>query len=224
MKSNKTIVELSKKYDTDKKMNDGNKCRNGVLGHDYAKQYDDILNDLEVKTILEIGVSWGASIKMWDEYFNDSVNIIGVDINEKRFKKKQIENKRLKIFIGNQGNEKFLNTFKNYSFDLIIDDGSHRMRDQQISFKTLFKFLRKGGVYVIEDLHTSNIVSFFDSNPETTTLELLEYMQRNETYESNYISNEEYCRILSEIKEIKIFKNKILNTEKTYIIAFIKKR
>jgi ubiquinone/menaquinone biosynthesis C-methylase UbiE len=216
------IVELAKKYDTDKRMNDGKKCHNGTLGHGYAKYYDDILEKLNIKTMLEIGVSWGASIKMWDEYFNNSVDILGIDINEKRFQKNQIENKRVKIFIGDQGNEQFLNTFKDYSFDLIIDDGSHRMKDQQTSFKTLFNFLKKEGLYVIEDLHTSNSRQFFDSDPETTTLELLEHLQKKTKYKSNYISTEEYAKIVTNIKEIKIFKNKVLNN--TYIIAFIYKK
>ena len=39
--------------------------------------------------------------------------------------------------------------------DIIIDDGSHIVYDQVISFKSLFNKLNPGGIYVIEDLHTS---------------------------------------------------------------------
>lgn len=216
MKLKKTIVELSKKYDTDKRMNDGIRCYNGVLGHNYAIHYDNHLKSHEVKNMLEIGISWGASIKMWDEYFNGSVNIIGVDINEKRFKKEQIENNKIKIFIGDQGNENFLNTFKEISFDLIIDDGSHRMKDQQTSFKVLFNFLRKGGLYIIEDLHTSNHSSFFDSKPETTTKELLKHLQIKKEYLSKYISNIEYQKLLENIEIVEFFENET--------ISFIRKK
>ena len=59
MKRNKTIVELAKKYMTDKKMDDGVKSYNGRMGHNYAKYYDVMLNGFDVKTMLEIGVSWG---------------------------------------------------------------------------------------------------------------------------------------------------------------------
>ena len=36
-------------------------------------------------------------------------------------------------------------------FDIIIDDGSHNIRDQIISFNILFRKLIKHGMYVIED-------------------------------------------------------------------------
>jgi hypothetical protein len=42
-----------------------------------------------------------------------------------------------------------------YKFDIIIDDGSHQMADQQLTFYYLSKVLKKGGIYIIEDLHTS---------------------------------------------------------------------
>ena len=40
-------------------------------------------------------------------------------------------------------------------FDIIIDDGSHIVAHQIISFKTLFPYLKSGGIYVIEDLFSS---------------------------------------------------------------------
>lgn len=40
-------------------------------------------------------------------------------------------------------------------FDIIIDDGSHKTSEQIKSFEILSKQLNKGGLYVIEDLHTS---------------------------------------------------------------------
>src|SRR6185503_20962416 len=40
-------------------------------------------------------------------------------------------------------------------FDLIVDDGGHTMEQQQVSLGFLFPQLRPGGLYVIEDLHTS---------------------------------------------------------------------
>ena len=38
---------------------------------------------------------------------------------------------------------------------MIVDDGGHRMDQIIISFQSLFPFLKKGGLYIIEDLCTS---------------------------------------------------------------------
>lgn len=40
-------------------------------------------------------------------------------------------------------------------YDIIIDDGSHMVRHVIASFEALFPYLRRGGLYIIEDLHTS---------------------------------------------------------------------
>jgi hypothetical protein len=46
-------------------------------------------------------------------------------------------------------------SFKPSADDIIIDDGGHTMSQQQISLKTMMLQLNDGGIYVIEDLHTS---------------------------------------------------------------------
>ena len=68
------------------------------------------------------------------------------------------------IFYGDQADEAFLKRVliedrssgsqENY-YDIIIDDGGHTMQQQQTSFAVLYSSLRKGGVYVIEDMNTS---------------------------------------------------------------------
>lgn len=184
-----------------------------------------MLVDMDVKNMLEIGVSFGGSIKMWNEYFDNNIIIHGIDIEETRFIKSNLETENIKIHIGNQSSKSFLNKiFINETFDFIVDDGSHRMKHQQLSFKYLFNKLRNGGLYVIEDLHTSNIPSFYDSNPETTTLEMLENLRDGKQFFSNYINQNEYNDILINIESIKIFINNISGTNKKYIIGFIRKK
>lgn len=221
---NKTITFLSKKYNTDKKMNDNIKSCNGLMGHDYANIYDKHLKKIKIYKMLEIGVSFGASIKMWDDYFSNKVDIYGIDINEKRFKKSDLENDKVKIFIGDQSSKLFLtNTFQTDKFDLIIDDGSHKIKDQLISLKLLFNKLKSGGIYVIEDLHTSFINGFHQKSDGMSTLEILEKLQNNKPINSKYINNLEYEHLKKNIDNIKIYKNKI-NKNKTYIIAFLNKK
>lgn len=149
------LNELAKKYMTDKKVPDGIKCQNGLFGHGYVESYEKILKNKKIKSMLEIGVSFGGSLKMWDEFFNYNTKIVGVDIEEKRFKIKNLENERIKIKIGDQSDEKFLKTLGDDLYDFIIDDGSHKSEHQITSFKILFNYLNSGGIYVIEDLHVA---------------------------------------------------------------------
>ncbi|SVE63770.1 uncharacterized protein METZ01_LOCUS516624, partial [marine metagenome] len=53
-------------------------------------------------TILEIGVWNGGSLKMWQDYFGNGVQIIGIDINPEC---KQFEQGNIEIFIGSQDDE-----------------------------------------------------------------------------------------------------------------------
>jgi hypothetical protein len=115
--------------------------------------------------LLEIGVQHGGSIQMWREFFTDA-KIVGVDVLEdcKKFATNNVE-----IRIGDQASVPFLESLG--EFDIIIDDGGHTMMQQQISFRELFPKLSDGGVYVIEDLHTSYWKQFLDS--DLTTIDYL---------------------------------------------------
>jgi hypothetical protein len=187
------LNELAKKYRTDKKIPDGNKCQNGLFGHGYTVHYEKILNKRNIKTMLEIGVSFGGSIKMWDEYFNKKCHITGIDIEEKRFKKKDVEASNIRIKIGSQNDVNFLKTLCDIKYDLIIDDGSHKSDDQLISFNELFDNLNSGGIYIIEDLHvakkTEHVFESFGTNDDFYKLhlksDLINKIKSVEFYESN---------------------------------------
>lgn len=113
----------------------------------YEQWFDKIR--LDKMEILEIGIHHGGSLKMWEEYFPNS-NITGMDINPKC---KKYEAGRIKVFIGDQANTEFLRTMGN--FDIIIDDGGHKMDQQKNSFYELWNHLNPNGMYVLEDLETS---------------------------------------------------------------------
>jgi cephalosporin hydroxylase len=104
--------------------------------------------------ILEIGVSHGGSLQLWKKYFGDHVNIYAIDINPEC---KRLEEDRIKIFIGSQSDKEFLQrTVQELpEFDIILDDGGHTMQQQIISFETLYLKVKEGGLYVVEDTHTS---------------------------------------------------------------------
>ncbi len=104
--------------------------------------------------ILEIGVSHGGSLEMWKEYFGPKARIFGADINPQC---KKLEAENVKIFIGDQGDRKFLRRLASEipRIDILIDDGGHSMRQQIATFEELYKKVSEQGVYLCEDTHTS---------------------------------------------------------------------
>lgn len=120
--------------------------------HNYAVKYDKYLSEFRDKDIkfFEIGVQYGYSVKMWQEYFSKaSIYSIDIEPNCKAF-----ETDRVKIDIGSQNDPDFLNKVNDNwgPFDVIVDDGSHHNESMSISFETLFPLLKPGGLYIVEDL------------------------------------------------------------------------
>lgn len=105
-------------------------------------------------TVVEFGVFHGGSLQMWKDYFGPQARIIGVDIlpDCAAFAEDGIE-----IFIGDQEDRSFLADFaaKVGPIDVLIDDGGHSMGQQLATFQTLWPSVTDGGVFLIEDLHTS---------------------------------------------------------------------
>lgn len=93
--------------------------------------------------VLEIGVSHGGSLQMWKSYFGSRAEIVGVDIDPRC---KDYQEDRIFIEIADQAQLPQLG-----DFDIVIDDGSHRIADQEASFTALWPKTR--GVYLIEDIH-----------------------------------------------------------------------
>ena len=125
------------------------------------------MKDLPI-SLLEIGVSRGASLLMWNEYFNNSERIVGLDNDLNQVNKlaplgvegggwqKNIEDYgEIELYDGDQGTKKdLLRLVENeIYYDIIIDDGSHRNHHQQFTFGCLFSFVKPGGYYIIEDIH-----------------------------------------------------------------------
>ncbi len=95
---------------------------------------------------------------MWRDYFQKAT-IVGIDVSNDS---KQSEDDRIKIEIGDQGNTDFLKQIgdKYTSFDIILDDGSHDEHHQILGFQVLGKYLKRGGIYVIEDMIHATVRQF----------------------------------------------------------------
>ena len=105
-------------------------------------------------SFLEIGVFQGGSLPMWKGFFSENSRLTFVDIDP-ACKAHEIDG--TKVEIGNQADPEFLDYLgKEYGpFDAILDDGSHISEHQIASFKGLWQHLADGGLYMVEDTHTS---------------------------------------------------------------------
>lgn len=123
-------------------------------------------------TMFEIGVSKGGSVELWRDYFGADVTIVGIDIDPKC---KQYEGDQIHIEIGDQSDWNFLQYLidKHGIPDLVIDDGSHIMKDLIASFNFLFPLLKSDSVYLAEDLHTCYISDPYNGNGVNTFINLV---------------------------------------------------
>ena len=105
-------------------------------------------------TVLEIGVSQGGSLEIWQEYFGPGVKIFGVDINPECA---QFASDDVTIFIGDQADRDFLLDIADRipPLDILIDDGGHTAEQQKATFEVLFDKVKADGIYLVEDLITS---------------------------------------------------------------------
>ncbi|MGC2636053.1 MAG: class I SAM-dependent methyltransferase [Acidobacteriaceae bacterium] len=111
--------------------------------------------------MLEIGVFKGGSLDLWRKFFGAQATIFGVDINPECAALVTPPNQ---VRTGSQADPEFLRSVVQEmgTPEIILDDGSHRAPHQRVSFDTLFPLLRDGGLYVIEDLHTSYSPGIFE--------------------------------------------------------------
>lgn len=122
----------------------------------YMDIYDGLLGPWMGKPVsfLEIGVFKGGSLRMWRDFFAPDARLTFVDIDPAC---KALELPGTEVLTGDQADVAFLGQLaaERGPFDLIVDDGGHRMEQQITSFRTLWPALKDGGLYMVEDVHTS---------------------------------------------------------------------
>lgn len=122
----------------------------------YLTLYDRYLAALQGRpiTLLEIGVLEGGSLDMWRRYLGPAATIVGIDITPACAERVDPANR---VRIGSQADPAFLKSVvaEFGAPDVILDDGSHIAGHQKASFEILFPLLKDGGLYMIEDTHTS---------------------------------------------------------------------
>jgi hypothetical protein len=157
------LSELATKHETDK----------GPKHHNYAEIYDRYMAPYResTKAILEVGLLYGSSAKMWLEYFpNARVYVIeyNQELIDRALNDSQFPNKdRLTIIHGDQSDPSLWKDIPMDSLDWIVDDGSHIPSDQLNTLIYGFPHLKPEGKYFCEDLHCSFHPNFNPSGGST---------------------------------------------------------
>jgi hypothetical protein len=184
----RSLDALAVRYRTDK----------SHLVHNFAQFYDAHLSGLRNQPVklLEIGIGRGAG------------KFFAIESEPRRGQYRFLG---AKVFVGRQEDRNFLRDVMEEvgPLDILIDDGSHRVDDQQITLGYLFPYLKEGGHYILEDIHTS-----FPGQPvdfglapdlsNSTYQMLLDFKQTGE-FKSRYLSKPELDYLDAHVASCEIY-------------------
>ena len=111
--------------------------------------------------VLEIGTYHGGGLDLLSHYLGPQAEVYGMDI---RMGSERVGEPHT-VIVGDQSDPDWLLRMSEAfgPFDIVIDDGGHSMKQQIVSADTLFPLLNDGGVYIVEDCHTSYWPEFQDA-------------------------------------------------------------
>lgn len=151
-------------------------CRcNKPIAHNYTQLYHQILKDeretaidfievgigtpnQDVPSAMGVGYPYGASLRGWRDYFtNPDMTIRGGDIDPRVLFKEE----RIRTGYVNQLNPSAIHTFvmaeglADSGIDVILDDGLHEYRSNMTLLISVWPYMKKNGIYLIEDMSQS---------------------------------------------------------------------
>ena len=190
--------------------------------HHYADFFHKNFEQIKNKRvdILEIGLAKGDGIASFFFYF-PFANFIGLDNNpfRVRYKSKRIRN--IYVDISSKRVLENLTNHLNQKFDLIVEDCSHKLIDQILCFAENFKNLKKGGIYVVEDLNFPESHEMYNPTNEDIDLKtILKKINSNENVYTKYINKHDFEYIKNNIQNITFYSGLGKYSE----IVFIKKK
>jgi hypothetical protein len=117
-------------------------------------------NNINIPSNMGVNGTPGASLYGWSEFFINS-KIFGADIDDNIL----FNTEKIKTFYCDQTNkDSILKMWSNDAlaeeFDIIIEDGLHTFLANVIFFENSIHKLKKGGVFIIEDVDHKNINLF----------------------------------------------------------------
>lgn len=174
----------------------------------YFRVYEPLFEPYRAKhvTLVEIGVQNGGSLELWAEYFQNARKIVGVDVDPK-VADLSYEDPRILALVADGTEPEAVEAIgpDHFPADIVIDDGSHHNDHVIKSFLLFFPLLADGGVYVVEDTHTSYYAEYdshlFYSGSMMTFFQRLADIVNREHWDGA-LSVEDALRSLLEIHDI----------------------
>lgn len=125
--------------------------------HSYAPIYDALFPIEEresVQKVLEVGIQYGRSLQSWEHAFPNAL-IFGLDVNTEI----EMLGQRTSVAVCDSTKPRFVWEalkkweLKEGTFDLIVDDGSHKFCNQLATAAILKPYLAPNGIYIVEDIY-----------------------------------------------------------------------
>ncbi len=128
--------------------------------HSYLDLYEELLNKKKytATNVLEIGICYGGSIKLWYDYFQNA-NVYGLDVMHINDVWTEIRDKeRIKLYTSTDAyNLEFFipNLYNNdVKYDFIIDDGPHTLESMKFFVSMYSQLLTDDGILILEDIQS----------------------------------------------------------------------
>lgn len=112
--------------------------------HNYLPVYQQEFNKIENIKILELGVCYGGSLILWENFFINS-EIHGID--NVKYTEELIPGR---LHFGKY--EDLYSNFEENYFDYIVNDSMHYAKEQIDAFKLYYSKLKPGGKFFMEDI------------------------------------------------------------------------
>lgn len=198
-----------------------------------------------VTRVLEIGVFFGSSIRMWRDYF-PKAEIVGIDPflgihgNKHKFsnptkfleqwRRGQVGD-RIRLVVADQHNVTQLTSIVHQlsqggqkGFDLMVDDGSHNHQDILQTWGVLWPLVAPGGIYVLEDTCTSYLSGYDEPayGNETTSAVIRRFLS-GDGIRSKFLKRSRALRLEQEIESATIVVPPLSTMDRSETTIIVKK-
>ena len=198
-KGSKLYNQYDKPIKKNKKLLEGNSY------HNFYEKFFKNKKQYHIE-LLELGSFKGNASAAFYFYFQNC-KIISCDLFPDLFLYRSKRIKNFKLDTSSELEIKKKLSYRDYKFDIIVEDAGHYLKDQIISLFILFKNLKPKGIFVIEELDFPDKRDDMNPNNESPTLRtILKSVINRENFHSKYVSEEDKNYFLNNFDTINIFK------------------